>query len=263
MRNLIYIAFLLIVVGLPVNAGLPPTTTKGAGESSFKTTFNFSFPSVPLSRSGTTIVFPLVPVAGGGTGASTLTNHGVLLGQGTSAVAATAAGSSGQILRSGGASADPAYSTATYPSTAGTSGNVLTSDGTNFVSSAPAAGGVPVFAIYHNNSGSSGSGVIAKFTVDDTDANSIYSTSTGQVTVPSGKTFCIMRWYMTGDATNKVISCYKNGSKFQDASNNDTSGSGVQNGTCYVNVTTNDTLDIRANGALAGNANDNGSTACW
>lgn len=77
-------------------------------------------------------------VAGGGTGQTTLTNHGVLLGQGTSAVVAMAAGSAGQIIRSGGASADPSYSTATYPATAGSSGNVLTSDGTNWTSATPA-----------------------------------------------------------------------------------------------------------------------------
>ncbi len=44
-----------------------------------------------------------------------------------------AVGSSGQILQSGGAST-PSFSTATYPATAGTSGNVLTSDGTNWTS---------------------------------------------------------------------------------------------------------------------------------
>jgi len=53
-------------------------------------------------------------------------------------------GNSGQILQSGGASADPAWSTATYPATAGTTGNVLTSDGTNWVSSAAAGGSVLV-----------------------------------------------------------------------------------------------------------------------
>src|SRR5678810_502056 len=46
-------------------------------------------------------VFGTAVVAGGGTGATTLTNHGVLLGQGTSAIVAIAAGSAGQILRSG------------------------------------------------------------------------------------------------------------------------------------------------------------------
>jgi hypothetical protein len=44
-----------------------------------------------------------------------------------------------QILQSQSLAA-PVWSTATYPSTAGTVGNVLTSDGTNFVSS-PNTGG--------------------------------------------------------------------------------------------------------------------------
>lgn len=39
-----------------------------------------------------------LPVTRGGTGALTLTNHGVVLGQGTSAVAITAAGTTGQVL---------------------------------------------------------------------------------------------------------------------------------------------------------------------
>lgn len=52
-----------------------------------------------------------LPVNKGGTGDATLTNHGVLIGQGTSAVAVTSAGTSGQPLLSGGASADPAYGT--------------------------------------------------------------------------------------------------------------------------------------------------------
>jgi len=78
-------------------------------------------------------IFGTAVVAGGGTGQVTLTNHGILIGQATSAISATAAGSAGQVLQSGGASADPAYSTATYPATAGTTGSVLASNGTNFV----------------------------------------------------------------------------------------------------------------------------------
>jgi hypothetical protein len=64
---------------------------------------------------------------------TTLTNHGVVVGQGTSAVAATAAGSAGQFLVSGGASADPLWSTATIPATAGATGTILRSNGTNWV----------------------------------------------------------------------------------------------------------------------------------
>ncbi len=84
-------------------------------------------------------IFGTAVVAGGGTGQTTLTNHGVLVGAATSAITQLSAGSAGQVLQSGGASADPAYSTATYPSTSGTSGNVLTSDGTNWNSTAVAS----------------------------------------------------------------------------------------------------------------------------
>lgn len=51
-------------------------------------------------------------VAGGGTGASTFTAHGVLIGEGTSPIAATSAGTAGQVLTSNGASADPTFQAA-------------------------------------------------------------------------------------------------------------------------------------------------------
>ena len=54
-------------------------------------------------------------------------------------------GSTGQVLQSQGNAAIPAYSTATYPATAGTSGNVLTSDGTNWTSAPAASGSVIAF----------------------------------------------------------------------------------------------------------------------
>ncbi len=60
---------------------------------------------VPL----TTGVTGTLPVANGGMGATTHTAHGVLLGAAGSAIAATAAGTAGQPLQSGGASADPAF----------------------------------------------------------------------------------------------------------------------------------------------------------
>jgi hypothetical protein len=50
-------------------------------------------------------------VAHGGTGATTLAAHGVVIGNGTSAVTVTGAGSAGQVLTSNGASADPTYQT--------------------------------------------------------------------------------------------------------------------------------------------------------
>jgi hypothetical protein len=75
-----------------------------------------------------------VTVVQGGTGATTLTSHGVMIGNGTSAVNVTGAGTAGQILQSGGAGSDPSWSTAIYPSTAGSAGSLLVSNGTNFTS---------------------------------------------------------------------------------------------------------------------------------
>jgi hypothetical protein len=63
---------------------------------------------------------------------ATYTAHGVLIGEGTGSIVALAAGSSGQVLQSGGASANPAYSTATYPATATGTGTILRADGTNW-----------------------------------------------------------------------------------------------------------------------------------
>lgn len=88
-----------------------------------------------VTQIGTLNLSTALTVPNGGTGRATLTNHGVLVGAATSAITQLSAGTAGQVLQSGGASADPAYSTATYPATAGTSGNVLKSDGTNIVSS--------------------------------------------------------------------------------------------------------------------------------
>lgn len=72
-----------------------------------------------------------IDVAHGGTGRASLTNHGVLVGASTSAITQLATGSAGQMLQSGGSSADPAYSTPTYPTGSGSAGVILRSDGTN------------------------------------------------------------------------------------------------------------------------------------
>lgn len=52
-----------------------------------------------------------LPVANGGTGATTLGDAGVLIGNGTGAVAVTGAGTSGQVLTSNGAGVDPTFQT--------------------------------------------------------------------------------------------------------------------------------------------------------
>lgn len=90
---------------------------------------------VPVISQGASAqpIFGTAVVAGGGTGQTTLTNHGVLVGAATAAITQLAAGSAGQVLQSGGASADPAYSTATFPTTATGTGTLLRADGTNWV----------------------------------------------------------------------------------------------------------------------------------
>jgi hypothetical protein len=69
----------------------------------------------------------------GGTGQTTLTLHGILVGEGTAAINQLAVGTAGQVMQSGGAAADPLWSTATYPSTASTVGTILRSNGTNWI----------------------------------------------------------------------------------------------------------------------------------
>ena len=48
-------------------------------------------------------------VANGGSGATSFTDHGILVGSGTGAFTALAAGTAGQFLISGGSGADPSY----------------------------------------------------------------------------------------------------------------------------------------------------------
>jgi hypothetical protein len=92
---------------------------------------SFSNTSSTISNSGS--LAPVAwPTVQGGTGRNSLTNHGLLIGAGVAAITQLPAGSAGQIVQSGGASSDPSYSTATYPSTASGTGTLLRADGTNW-----------------------------------------------------------------------------------------------------------------------------------
>lgn len=63
---------------------------------------------------------------------ATYTAHGVLIGEGTSSIVATAAGTAGQVLTSGGGAADPTWTTATFPATA-TAGALIAATATNVI----------------------------------------------------------------------------------------------------------------------------------
>jgi hypothetical protein len=115
---------------LTATTGSPPTWVSPASSSISITgdsggaltgaAFTFTGGTTGLTFSGASTTETLTGtliVANGGTGRATLTNHGVLVGAGTGAITQLAAGTSGQILQSGGGAADPAYSTSTYPTT--------------------------------------------------------------------------------------------------------------------------------------------------
>ena len=74
-------------------------------------------------------------VAHGGTGRATLTDHAIIVGSGTSPVDFVGPGAAGTVLQGAGASADPAFCTATYPSIATGTGTFLRADGTNWLAS--------------------------------------------------------------------------------------------------------------------------------
>jgi hypothetical protein len=104
----------------PTYAGLPPTTTKGSADSAPVITFELDTPNMPITHTGTRASIGTVPVAGGGTGQTTLTNHGVLVGASTSALTQLAAAAAGTLLTGQGASADPSFSATPTLGIAGT-----------------------------------------------------------------------------------------------------------------------------------------------
>lgn len=81
----------------------------------------------------------LLPMANGGLNANlSPSNGGIFYSTATAGALLSGTPTANQIILSGAAGA-PAWSTATYPATAGTAANVLRSDGTNFLSAQLAA----------------------------------------------------------------------------------------------------------------------------
>lgn len=96
-----------IVLNLPTASG----TNRGALSSADWTTFNtkesaLTF-STPLSRSVNTISVTTVPVTLGGTALASLTNHALLVGQATAAVAFVGPCAATNVVHGQGSSADP------------------------------------------------------------------------------------------------------------------------------------------------------------
>lgn len=107
--------------------------SEGATGTGTVTSFSAGTTGFSVATATTTPVLSgTLIVANGGTGVATAAAHGVMIGEGTSAMATTAAGTATQVLQSGGASADPVWSTATFPATT-TANQLLYSSATNTV----------------------------------------------------------------------------------------------------------------------------------
>ncbi len=197
----------------PIFGAVPAGALPGSGEITLSNGTNISVTGSPIALGAAATINVSGPPS-----ATTLTNHGVVIGQAGAAVTATAAGSAGQVLQSGGASADPTYSTPTYPSASGTSrkmlvsdgtnnvystetwavpgtsGNVLTSDGTNWTSAASAGGGV-----------TSVSGTADRITSTGgaTPVIDIAATYVGQTSITTLGTVATGTWSATTIAANK------------------------------------------------------------
>jgi hypothetical protein len=103
-----------LALSMTTGYAIPTTASQTNWDAAY--TNRITSASSPLSISSNALSLGTVPVSSGGTGATTLTANNVLLGNGTSALQAVAPGNSG---------------------------NVLTSNGTTWSSTAPAALGVP------------------------------------------------------------------------------------------------------------------------
>lgn len=193
----------------PSFGAVPAGALPGSGQITLTDGTNITVTGSPLSLGGTATI-----AVSGPPSATTLTNHGVVIGQSTSAVVATAAGSAGQVLQSGGAAADPTYSTATYPSIATGTGKILRADGTNWVATtatypnvatgtgtilrADGTNWVPSTATYPNTAGAVGN----VLTSDGTNwiSSSSSSTSITWVAITADQTAAINTNYLCNKA---------------------------------------------------------------
>ncbi len=108
----------------------------GAGTATITNVPPDPISGIPLVSNGSSAdpSFGTAVVQGGGTGQNSFPSHSILIGAFTSPIGSLSPGPSGTLVQSLGAFSDPAYTQSAYPSAAGTSGNVITSNGTDFIS---------------------------------------------------------------------------------------------------------------------------------
>lgn len=131
----------------------------------------------PITTTGSVGLTIPVVVTSGGTGAITLTNHGVLLGQGTNPVVATAVGATGQVL-TGVTGGDPVWAAPAASSislTGDTGGALVGSAFTIYADQASANAGATVAF--------NGVGTTLTFDVTDVSGNTIIGNQGGNATI--------------------------------------------------------------------------------
>jgi len=207
-------------------------------------TTGLTFSGSPITTSGTLTLAGTLAVANGGTGATTLGTNGVLYGNGTSAVAVTAAGTTGQVLL-GNTGAAPSWgaisSSAVASFSAGTTGftpstattGAITLAGTLAV--ANGGTGATVAATARTNLSAAASGA-------NTDITSIALTTGTISTAPSGGTDIVNKTYADSIASginfHQSVRLATVAALPANTYNNGTSGVGA-------------TLTANANGALS------------
>jgi len=122
-----------------------------------------------------------VPVADGGTGASTFTDGGLLVGATTGPIEALAVGGAGTIL-TGVAGANPAWTTATYPATV-TQGDLLVASAANVIG--VVAGGTATHVLTANGAGAAPTYQAAAAAAYCSDAEAIAGTVSDESVSPS------------------------------------------------------------------------------
>lgn len=170
-----------------------------------------------------------VSVADGGTGASSLTANGVLLGNGTSAVQVTATGTSGQVLTSNGGGSAPTFQSLPGTNTSLTimSGNfTITSGGgtyqdTGLQVTLPSAG---TYIVWYSTTGlltlSSGGAQIQTRMYNSTDSSavtgsdaiSVFNATTGATYI--GSASMAIPVTVAGSKTIKLQTCTNGGTTF-------------------------------------------------
>lgn len=114
------------------------TTTAGTG--GYVLAYLNGVPTWAATTTLSTITGTLALNKGGTNGSLVASNGGIVYSDASQFQILGGTATAGQILRSG-ASAAPTWSTATYPATAGTAGQVLMSNGTNWISAATSSSG--------------------------------------------------------------------------------------------------------------------------